>query len=118
MGLGSSVLTFQVAGDNWQGVPDLAVTVDGVSLGSSLVEAAHSLGQSQTISFLDNLSVGSHILTVTLSDPNYDGPGFAKDLYVEGATINGAPIPNSTFALSPTTTYSQILDFTAPSRQR
>ena len=83
-----------------RGRAQFTLAVDGQQLGGGLSTAAsHALGQTQTINLLGDFVPGQHTLSVSFLNDRYDGPGLDRNLYVAGATLNGAPVAGSALTL-------------------
>ena len=103
IGSGPDTLALSLAGD--YAVGDYArftVSVDGSQVGGTYAAtASQAFGQTQTLDVMGNFGGGSaHTVSVTfLNDGWAPGPGNDRNLYVDGATLNGSPVAGSTLAL-------------------
>ena len=90
-----------VSENAWQGDAQFTVTVDGQQVGGTYTTtASHGAGQTQSFAFPTNLSSGEHSIGVTfLNDAYGSTPGADRNLYVDGATYNGTPVPGSVLSL-------------------
>jgi beta-glucanase (GH16 family) len=101
LGQGPDTLTLSIAGDAWQGDPRFTVAVDGRQIGGAqTVAAAHAAGAVQTFSFKGDFTAGRHGVVVSFINDAYGGPLDAdRNLFVTGATLNGAALPDAAVAL-------------------
>ncbi len=97
VGSGPDTLAVSISEDAYQGDAQFTLAVDGQQVGG--VQTAGALqadGQSQIFDVLGSFA-GSHTLTVDFLNDAYDGTSDTdRNLYVDGATINGKPVANST----------------------
>ena len=101
LGSGPDTLELSVAEDAWQGNAMFTVSVDGQQVGGTQVAvASHAAGQSQLVDVLGNFGAGAHTATVNFINDSYGGSAAAdRNLYVDGATIDGSNVANSSLAL-------------------
>jgi hypothetical protein len=94
VGSGSDALVLKVSGDAYQGNAQFTVSVDGQQVGDVLTASAlHGSGASDTVDVLGNWAAGPHTVTVNFLNDAYDGtPDTDRNLYVDGATYDGAPV--------------------------
>lgn len=87
----------KVSEDAWQGDAQFTVAVDGQQVGGIYTAtAAHGSGQSQAVS-VGTLSAGTHAVSVSFINDAYGGSAATdRNLYLDGATINGTTIAGST----------------------
>lgn len=101
LGSGGDILALSLSQDAWQGNAQFTIAVDGTQVGSlqTLDSAAlHGAGLSQTFDIQGNFGTGSHTVTVDFLNDAWGGsPTTDRNLYVTGASIDGAPIAGSTF---------------------
>ncbi len=100
VGSGSDTLALQVSEDAYQGDAQFTVSVDGQQIGGTLsATASHAAGQSNTIDVLGNFAAGSHTMTMTFLNDLYN-PGVGdRNLYLNGASLDGAAVPRSGLTL-------------------
>ena len=86
----SDTLVLNLSEDAFQGDAQFTVSVDGRSLGAAqTVTALHGAGASQAFTFNGQFGSGAHDLAVTFTNDNWN-PGVGdRNLYVNGATLNG-----------------------------
>ncbi len=86
----SDTLVLNLSEDAFQGDAQFTVSVDGKSLGAAqTVTALHGAGASQAFAFNGQFGPGAHDLAVTFINDNWN-PGVGdRNLYVNGATLNG-----------------------------
>lgn len=94
VGAGSDVLVLKVSQDAYQGDAQFAVSLDGQQIGGVVTASSlHGSGTSDTVNVLANLPAGPHTVTVNFLNDTYDGtPDTDRNLYVDGATYNGAAV--------------------------
>ena len=94
VGSGPDRLVLQISEDMWQGDAVFTVAVDGTPVGGLLTAgASHAAGQSQAYTVLGTFGAGNHTATVTFRNDAWGGSAAAdRNLYVTGATIDGAAI--------------------------
>ncbi len=87
----SDTLVLRLSEDAYQGDAQFTVTLDGKSLGpAQTVTALHGAGASQAFTFTGQFGPGVHDLAVTFTNDKWN-PGVGdRNLYVDGATLNGA----------------------------
>jgi beta-glucanase (GH16 family) len=92
IGNGSDALVLFVAEDAYDGNAKFTIAIDGVQKGGTLTaRAMNSAGQTQAFTVLGNFGTKPHSVTVTFLN-NANGVGGDRNLYVNGATLNGVPI--------------------------
>lgn len=95
IGRGQDALVLQVAEDAYAGNAQFTIAVDGQQEGGvQTVRAWHSFGQTQAFTVLGNFAKAPHVVTVNFLN-NAQGINGDCNLYVVGATINGAPITDA-----------------------
>ena len=94
IGSGTDRLALQVSEDAWNGNAQFTVSVDGNQIGGiETASALHSSGQTQTFGVLGNFAAGSHTVSVDFLNDAYGGTSTTdRNLYVSGATIDGATV--------------------------
>jgi hypothetical protein len=97
IGTGSDTLTLKITQDAYQGDSQYAVYVDGKQIGGTFTaRALHSSGQSDTLEIKGDWSAGNHNVSVKLLNDLWHGtPDTDRNVYVEGATYNGAAVNGS-----------------------
>ncbi len=102
IGSGADVLALNVAEDYALGAnAQFTVSVDGTQVGGTQTAyASQALGQTQTLDVLGNFSGTAHTVSVNfLNDAWAPGAGNDRNLYVDGATLNGTAVAQSTLSL-------------------
>ncbi|MBW8271291.1 carbohydrate-binding domain-containing protein, partial [Caldovatus aquaticus] len=101
IGSGSDTLVLKISQDAYNGNAQYTISVDGQQVGGTLTaQALHSLGQSDTITIKGDWDVGPHTVTVTFLNDAYGGSASTdRNLYVDGATYDGAAVSGATLAL-------------------
>jgi hypothetical protein len=96
----ADTLVLNLSEDAYQGDAQFIVSVDGKSLGAAqTVTAQHGSGASQAFTFTGQFGSGAHNLAVTFTNDLWN-PGVGdRNLYVTGATLDGAAAPISNGAL-------------------
>ncbi|MCO6415459.1 PQQ-dependent sugar dehydrogenase, partial [Siccirubricoccus sp. KC 17139] len=94
IGSGTDSLVLKISQDAWNGSAQYRISVDGVQIGGILTATAlHGSGASDTITVLGNWATGAHNFTVTFLNDDYGGTaGTDRNLYIDGATYNGAAV--------------------------
>ena len=93
VGAGPDKLVLKVSQDAYKGDAQYRVTVDGVQIGGTLTaKALHSGGTSDMLTVLGDFAAGNHTASVAFLNDAYDGPGLDRNLYLDGATYNGATL--------------------------
>src|ERR671913_31681 len=97
IGSGSDTLVLRITQDAYQGDAQYAVYVDGKQVGGTFTaKALHNSGQSDTVEVKGDWSAGTHNVSVKLLNDLYGGsPSADRNIYVEGATYNGAAVSGS-----------------------
>jgi beta-glucanase (GH16 family) len=99
----ASGLSLKVAGDMYNGDPQIAVLVDGKQVGTYDVSAHHSQGQTETITIAGNFDPSvAHTVQVQFLNDSWDGStpnvdGHDRNVYVESVTLNGTTIQGQNF---------------------
>ena len=100
IGSGGDHLVLKISQDAYQGSAQYVIKVDGVQIGGTLTASAlHGLGQTDTVDVQGNWAAGNHSVAVTFLNDLYGGGAGDRNLYVEGATYNGAAVPNGAVSL-------------------
>ena len=94
VGSGPDSLALRISQDAYQGSAQYTVSVDGVQIGGTLsASALHSSGQSDTVTVRGDWAAGNHTVTVEFLNDAYGGSAATdRNLYVDGATYNGAAL--------------------------
>jgi hypothetical protein len=98
IGSGPDTLALQVSEDAYLGDAQFTVSVDGHQIGGTqTTTASHAAGQTQTFNVLGTFAAGSHTATVNFLNDAYGGsPSTDRNLYVNGATIDGSVVSGAT----------------------
>ena len=101
VGAGGDDLVLTVAEQAWTGDAQFIVSVDGRQIGGVLTAtAAAATGSTEAIHILGNFGGGGHTVGVNFVNDAYGGnPAADRNLFVTGATIDGAAVANSSLAL-------------------
>ena len=101
VGSGADKLVLKISEDAYQGDAQYTVAVDGQQVGGTLTaHASHALGQDDLLTVLGSWSAGNHAVAVNFLNDAYGGSQSTdRNLYVDGATIDGAAVPNGTVPL-------------------
>ena len=96
----TDTLALNLSEDAYQGDAQFIVSVDGKQLGAAQsVTAQHGAGASQAFTFTGQFGPGAHSLAVSFTNDLWN-PGVGdRNLYVTGATLNGAAAPVGNGAL-------------------
>ena len=81
----------QVSEDAWQGDAQFTISVDGTQIGGTqTVTASHAAGQTESFTVLGTFATGNHTASINFTNDAYGGSAATdRNLYVNGATING-----------------------------
>jgi hypothetical protein len=87
-------LVLKMSQDAWQGNAQYTVSVDGKQVGGTYTaHAAHSAGATEAVTLHGNWGPGDHTVSVAFLNDAYGGAvGADRNLYLDGATYNGADI--------------------------
>ena len=98
VGSGADTLVLNLSEDAYGGDAQFTVTVDGKAVGpAQAVTASHSQGQSEAFTLKGDWSGGPHTVGVTFVNDRYDGTAATdRNLYIDGATFDGAPVEGKT----------------------
>ena len=98
IGSGPDTLALQVSEDAYLGNAQFTVAVDGHQIGGTQTTTAlHGAGQTQTFNVRGTFATGSHTATVDFLNDTYGGsPSTDRNLYVNGATIDGSVVSGAT----------------------
>jgi len=93
----SNTLVFQVAEDSYLGDAQFTISVDGAQQGGvNTATVLNSSGSSQAFTVSGTFGAGPHTATVDFLNDAWDGtPATDRNLYINGATIDGVAIPDS-----------------------
>ncbi|MGI4799357.1 MAG: carbohydrate-binding domain-containing protein, partial [Janthinobacterium lividum] len=105
IGSGPDILALKLSEDAFDGDARYVVLVDGKQVGTTMTEtASHAAGLSQTVNVEGSFGPGTHTAGIDfLNDAYMPGVG-DRNLYLDGATLNGAAIPHSSLTLRSTGT--------------
>ena len=94
IGSGADSLVLRVSQDAYQGSAQFTVSVDGRQVGGTITaETLRRTGQSDTVTVRGDWSAGNHTATVNFLNDAWGGSAAAdRNLYVDGATYNGANV--------------------------
>ena len=99
VGAGLDDLTIVISEDYYQGDAQFVVTVDGKQIGGTLsTSAIHWNGERQAFHIKGNFGAGQHTAGVNFLNNAGGGPDGDRNLYVDGASINGVAIPGVSIA--------------------
>ena len=91
-------LALTMAEDSWQGDAQAVISIDGVSLGTTVVTAANANGVAQQAGFSGNWGGSAVPHTIVVDYPNdlYSGPGQDRNLYIKSLTVDGMSVAGPT----------------------
>jgi beta-glucanase (GH16 family) len=100
-GTGSDTLVLKISQDAYQGPAEYTVSVDGVRIGGTFTaSASHAAGQSDTLTLKGDWAAGNHTVQVSFLNDAWGGTAATdRNLYLDGATYNGANLGRATRAL-------------------
>jgi hypothetical protein len=101
VGEGPDTLVLKVSQDAYQGDAQYTVSVDGAQVGGVFTAASlKSSGESDTLTIKGDWGPGEHRVEVAFLNDKWDGTAATdRNLYVEGATYNGAAVDGAAKAL-------------------
>ncbi|MGI4793183.1 MAG: carbohydrate-binding domain-containing protein, partial [Janthinobacterium lividum] len=101
VGAGAHTIALKVSEDAYQGDAQFTVSVDGTQVGGTLTaQASHAAGQDQTFDVAGNFADGTHTVSVNFLNDAYAGtPTTDRNLYVDGAGIDGVSQASGTLSL-------------------
>ena len=102
----ASTLSLSLAEDAWQGDAQFLVAIDGTTIGSpQKITALHSSGATQTFTFNQVLTAGTHDVAVSFLNDAYGGSAATdRNLYIAGASVDGAAVGGAAATLLATST--------------
>ena len=105
-GSANDTLVLHLSEDMWQGDAQFVASVDGKSLGpAQSVTALHSAGKTQDFTFQGSFGPGNHDLAVSFLNDAWGGTAATdRNLYVNGATLDGTSYPAAAATLFITST--------------
>ncbi len=97
LGTGLDTLVLKISQDAYKGDAQYTVSVDGKQVGGTYTaHAAHGANQSDTLTLHGDWAPGDHRVSLTFLNDAYDGtPATDRNLYLDGATYNGAEVAGS-----------------------
>ncbi len=97
IGTGANSIVLKLSEDAYKGDAQYTVTVDGVQVGGiQTAHASHAAGEHDTLIINGNWGTGQHFVNVTfLNDAWGQTAGADRNLYMDGATLDGVALPNS-----------------------
>ena len=112
IGSGASHLVLKISQDAYVGDAQYTVSVDGQQIGGvQTAHASHAAGQSDTVTVKGDFGPGDHAVSVTFLNDFYGGSASTdRNLYVDGASNDGAAVANSALSLL----YNGSLQFNVP----
>ena len=101
IGSGPDTLSLSLSEDAWQGDAQFTVSIDGTQVGGvQTATAISSNDQTQSIEVLGSFAGGTHTARIAFLNDAYDGtPTTDRNLYVDGATVDGDAVPGSGLTL-------------------
>jgi len=97
IGSGMDSLVLDVSEDAYQGDAQFTVSIDGRQRGAvQTATASHAYGQAQAFTVKGNFGTSAHTVSVNFINDASGGAAGDRNLYVTGASINGARINNVT----------------------
>ena len=98
IGTGPDALVLRITQDAYQGDAQYTVAVDGARIGGTLTASAlRGSGEADTLTVRGDWAPGDHTVSVTFLNDAWDGTADTdRNLYVEGASYNGEPLPGAT----------------------
>jgi len=102
VGSGPDSLVLKIAQDAWNGDARYTISVDGQQVGGTLTaKAAHAAGQTDLVTVKGDWGNGPHQVSVNFLNDAWGGtPETDRNLYVEGASYNGAEVSGAHLVLT------------------
>ena len=118
IGSGPDQLVLKISEDAYLGDALYTVSVDGVQIGGTLTaHASHAAHQDDLLTVEGNWAPGNHTVFVHFLNDRWDGtPSTDRNLYVDGATYDGATVPGGAIgsAIGQTFTFKDAGTTTTP----
>ena len=97
LGTGANTIVLKLSEDAYNGDAQYTVSVDAVQLGGTLTaHASHAAGQADTLTLHGNWATGQHFVNVTFLNDAYGGSATTdRNMYLDGATLDGVAVPGS-----------------------
>src|SRR3954469_11113142 len=94
VGTDPDTLVLKISEDAYQGDAQYTVSVDGVQIGGTLTaHASHAAGQDDAVTVHGDWGAGNHSVSVNFFNDAWGGTSSTdRNLYVDAATYNGAPV--------------------------
>ncbi|WP_270934613.1 carbohydrate-binding domain-containing protein [Falsiroseomonas oryzae] len=101
IGSGKNPLVLRISQDAYNGDAQYALVLDGVPVDGVLTASAlHSSGETDIVTVYADLLPGRHSVDVQFLNDRWDGTADTdRNLYVEGITIDGLAVPDSSAAI-------------------
>nr|WP_264185648.1 carbohydrate-binding domain-containing protein [Roseicella aerolata] len=101
IGSGADSLVLNIAQDAWKGDAQYTISVNGKQVGGTLTASALRSGdQDDIITVKGNFAAGANKVTVNFLNDAYGGSAATdRNLYLEGASLNGTAIPGASKSL-------------------
>ena len=101
VGAGTDTIALKISEDAWQGDAQFNIMVDGTQIGSTqTAQASHAAGQDQTFNIMGDFGAGAHVVSIDFLDDAYGGTSDTdRNLYVDGASIDGTAIAGASLSL-------------------
>lgn len=106
-GTGNDVLVLRISQDYHKAAAQYTVRVDGIQIGSTFSASAKHGVASDTLTLRGEWAVGNHTAVITFLNDDWGGTAATdRNLYLDGASLNGIPIGNSTFDMKSNDSYT------------
>lgn len=107
-GNGADALVLRVSQDAFRGDAEMTIKVDGVAYGGRgvTVDATHAEGEFDTVTIRGDWAPGAHTVSIGFANDLWVKDAGDRNLYVDGASYNGAEIAGAETALWTTGTTS------------
>ena len=101
IGSGPDTIDLKIAEDAYRGNAQFTISVDGKQVGDAqTAQLSHAAGQAQDFVIQGSFGAGSHTVSVDFLNDLYAGTAATdRNLYVTGASFDGAAQPGDTLAL-------------------
>ena len=111
-----ATLKLSLSEDAWKGDAQFSVAIDGKTIGApQTVTTLHAKGASQDFFFKQALTAGNHDVAISFLNDAYGGSAATdRNLYVDGATLDGAPVAGAAAALYDMSTQRFVINVAPP----
>ena len=101
VGSGPDTMSLSISEDAWNGDAQFTLSIDGAQVGGTQTAAAsHGSGHTEIFNVLGTFGTGSHTAAVNFLNDAWGGsPSTDRNLYVDSAALDGAPVAGASLTL-------------------